>query len=173
MHPRLSVSYVIARPALRLARRPASAASRETDRRCRLPARRSPPRPAPPYSYSLVSRETCEDTQQPADQEREDEIPTAPGLTLSLRSLVSVLAALVLRRRRRPRGLSNPRSCGDDLFATRVFHVKPPSIVLSPAHAPAHRPGGLSTSPVGRPEPRFALQTEMCPTSPLPRPHPT
>lgn len=68
-----------------LARRACDAGARKAAKRV------STPRPAPPYSYSRVSRETCEDHPR---QQRES--PTAPGLTLSLRSLVSAS----LRRRR-------------------------------------------------------------------------
>ena len=64
--------------------------------RRRTRRRMSNPRPVLPYSYSLVSRETCEDTQQPA-QQREDST-----CARAARSFVAafVLAALVLRRRR-------------------------------------------------------------------------
>ena len=85
---------------------------------------------APPYSYSLVSRETREDNPR-----RQRESPTAPGL------------ALRCAHRLRPRcarpappapvmGRVVPRS-GSEGIGTRVFHVKP----LSTDQSPLARPG--------------------------------
>ena len=94
---------------------------------------------SPSFPYSSVSRETCED--HPRAQLRE-RARHAPGLSSSsLRSAaVSVLAALALRPGAHgDELLSTTRASEDDPappFPTHMFHVKPMSIVHSPARPP-------------------------------------
>lgn len=101
---------------------------------CRLPA---PPRPAPPYSYSLVSRETREDNQAPGERESDSARAARSFVAASV-----VLAPLALLRRRRPSphtrtGHVVPRSCSGDDYSlvsreTREHRPLPRSRALAP-----------------------------------------
>ena len=118
--PSSYASPLLCAPHHALARRACDAGARKAAKRM------STPRPAPPNPYSLVSHETREDNSRPQPGERE-RVRHAPGLTLSLRSLVS--ASLRRRRSRtgeRTTGIVVPPS-GARLLPTHVFHVKPAS----------------------------------------------
>ena len=109
------------------------------------------PAPAPPNPYSLVSRETREDNSRPQPGER---VRHAPGLTLSLRSLVS--ASLRRRRSRtgeRTTGIVVPPS-GARLLPTHVFHVK---------HMSTDQP----SAPPPRGDCRARAVSEVCQYNPL------
>lgn len=97
---------------------------------CRLPA---PPRSiTPPYSYSLVSRETCEDNPR---QQREGS--TRAWAARSFVAASVVLAALALLRRRRPQddhGAVASRAAEMIPIGTHLFHVKPRRMIIPARH---------------------------------------